>query len=495
MSRPGRTLEQCQASAKHFETKAAWRAGDPTHWAYACKHKWVELCCDHMIEIKKSNGYWTFERLLEEAQKATNPTQFGKQNPVAYNLARRHLRVDELFAHMTYIHKRWTKAELMEIALSCNSRKELKEKNYPAMQAIWARKDRKEFFAHMEYLTSPNGTWTFETMFELAQNFTTRKAMKEKHGGAYAQACKHPRKDEIFAHMALPKSIGESVIYSLLTRYDVPFEFQESFDDCRHIHPLPFDFYLPRRKLLIEYQGLQHYEPMRFSGSDEQFKIVQKRDAIKKAWAKKNGYRLLEITHELTIDEIESELKKLLNLRGNGRELTGCEKKDISTIGTWTLEKILGLIEPGMTLKDFRNKHEGAYRALRLPEWKEAVYAKLTCTQARPNTWTKETILALAGQYTTLQEFRENHSNVYSAAKKLKMTDELRTILNAKTPHNFWNLETAKASALQFEYRQDWHKGCSAGYSWAHKAGLLDQCCAHMKNANNGWGLTRFKKN
>jgi hypothetical protein len=72
---------------------------------------------------------------------------------------------------------------------------------------------------------------------------------------------------------------------------------------------LRFDFYIEANKTLIEYDGIQHFEPVRwFAQSDVEamanFEIVKKNDKRKNAWAKKNGYKLIRIPYTKVVSEV-----------------------------------------------------------------------------------------------------------------------------------------------------------------------------------------------
>ena len=62
-----------------------------------------------------------------------------------------------------------------------------------------------------------------------------------------------------------------------------------------------YDFYLPQYNLFIEYDGQQHYRPVRFYGSDEDaelvFKRTQEHDKIKNHYCEENNINLLRIPY------------------------------------------------------------------------------------------------------------------------------------------------------------------------------------------------------
>ncbi len=62
-----------------------------------------------------------------------------------------------------------------------------------------------------------------------------------------------------------------------------------------------YDFYLPEYNLFIEYDGKQHYEPVRFFGNSKDaecvFKRTQEHDAIKNRYCEENNINLLRIPY------------------------------------------------------------------------------------------------------------------------------------------------------------------------------------------------------
>lgn len=74
--------------------------------------------------------------------------------------------------------------------------------------------------------------------------------------------------------------------------------------------PLPFDFYLPEYNLCIEFQGIQHFQPVPYFGGQEKFGYYCKHDDIKREWCSKpENPNLLEITYK---SDIEAELVKII---------------------------------------------------------------------------------------------------------------------------------------------------------------------------------------
>ena len=102
---------------------------------------------------------------------------------------------------------------------------------------------------------------------------------------------------------------GEIAIRNFLTEYKIEFKEQKRFDDCKDSNTLPFDFYLPQHNLCIEFDGIQHFKPIKRSKTmtDEQaeknLKYTQNHDNIKTKYCKNNGIDLLRIRYDENVEE------------------------------------------------------------------------------------------------------------------------------------------------------------------------------------------------
>ena len=99
------------------------------------------------------------------------------------------------------------------------------------------------------------------------------------------------------------ESKGEKQIASLLDSKYVAYERQKKFKDCCDINPLPFDFYLPDYNMAIEYDGLQHFKPIKHFGGNKAFEYTFKHDKIKNEYCKNNGISLLRIPYYKNVEE------------------------------------------------------------------------------------------------------------------------------------------------------------------------------------------------
>ena len=104
-----------------------------------------------------------------------------------------------------------------------------------------------------------------------------------------------------------------------MIEHDITFVTEKTFRGCANKHKLRFDFFLPSYKLLIEFQGIQHFKPHNFGSTSTKEKRMnnlldlQKRDAIKQEWISTSPYTLLLINYD-EVDNISDILKNTLSL-------------------------------------------------------------------------------------------------------------------------------------------------------------------------------------
>ena len=108
------------------------------------------------------------------------------------------------------------------------------------------------------------------------------------------------------------ESKGESLITTILNSMNVNFEKQKKFDNCKYKDKLPFDFYLAKYNLLLEYDGIQHYESVPFFGGDRMFWVCKLRDKIKDNYAIKNNIELVRIPYTFSDNQVKNVIKQSL---------------------------------------------------------------------------------------------------------------------------------------------------------------------------------------
>ena len=112
------------------------------------------------------------------------------------------------------------------------------------------------------------------------------------------------------------ESKGEKIIAKYLDKNNISYYRQHKFDDCKNIFQLPFDFFIPKYRTCIEFDGKQHYEPADFFGGIEAFEKLKTNDRIKDDYCENNYIDLVRIKYD-QLDNIESYLKEVFKYKNN----------------------------------------------------------------------------------------------------------------------------------------------------------------------------------
>ena len=75
---------------------------------------------------------------------------------------------------------------------------------------------------------------------------------------------------------------------------------------------LPFDFYIEKLNIIIEYDGEHHFHPIDYWGGEEKYKITQENDEIKNTYCKTNGIELIRIPYTYTKEEIIQSINNIM---------------------------------------------------------------------------------------------------------------------------------------------------------------------------------------
>lgn len=107
-------------------------------------------------------------------------------------------------------------------------------------------------------------------------------------------------------------SAGENLIQKILLSYNLVHNTQFKFLNCRQKRLLPFDFYIPSLNIAIEYQGIQHYYPVKQFGGWKQYFKTYENDIIKHNFCIEQGVNLIEIPY-WEQSNIEKIIEKAIN--------------------------------------------------------------------------------------------------------------------------------------------------------------------------------------
>ncbi len=106
-------------------------------------------------------------------------------------------------------------------------------------------------------------------------------------------------------------SKGELKIRNYLEERKINFIEEYKFENCKKLNSLPFDFYLPLHNVCIEYDGEQHFKPIKFFGGKKMFKVIKENDLIKTNYCREEKIVLVRVSY-LDYEKTEEILNNLL---------------------------------------------------------------------------------------------------------------------------------------------------------------------------------------
>ena len=113
-------------------------------------------------------------------------------------------------------------------------------------------------------------------------------------------------------------SHGEELIYNYLIQYGLNFitQFEVLLPEiARKTNIVYIDFCVIKddTKYFIEYNGKQHYVPIEHFGGEIKLKEQKNRDNLVRSYCKDNDIKLLELSYELSDNELLNQLKVFVN--------------------------------------------------------------------------------------------------------------------------------------------------------------------------------------
>jgi len=100
-------------------------------------------------------------------------------------------------------------------------------------------------------------------------------------------------------------SKGEKGIMKFLNKYDITYSYKHKFEDCVNEKKLPFDFYIPSMRTCIEFDGIQHYQPVELFGGTTSYYLLRENDQIKNDYCEDNYINMVRIRYD-EFDDIYS---------------------------------------------------------------------------------------------------------------------------------------------------------------------------------------------
>jgi predicted GIY-YIG superfamily endonuclease len=97
------TKEMIQTIASQYNNKKEFIEKEPKAFYAAYQRGWWNEISEHMQALRNPKGYWTFDKVKNEADKYTSRRDFEKNSIKAFRAAKQHGWYDDVTSHMDYL--------------------------------------------------------------------------------------------------------------------------------------------------------------------------------------------------------------------------------------------------------------------------------------------------------------------------------------------------------------------------------------------------------
>ena len=170
--------------------------------------------------------------------------------------------------------------------------------------------------------------------------------------------------EEATAHMnAVPMPIGPATIHEFLLTHQIPYKAEQRFRSYPEVAKMPFDFFIPSKRLLVEFHGRQHRDG--WSRDPASRESIQHNDRVKREWALREGFAYVEICAWIdhTQDKVRARVAEALG--GDlppPRPLTETQRRKIWSGLAFDEDAVLADAAKYRTRADWMRKSPNAYR-------------------------------------------------------------------------------------------------------------------------------------
>lgn len=261
----------------------------------------IKCSCGKLYQVSLNNFMRKNQYVCPSCGRKRSSEKHKKIDKVIKELDRKNLKMIGDYTGIKYSYYFLTEEGYYIKSVACNLSTNKKDQ-------IFSTKNDYSYYNMIHFLeiNSP-GVKLLDNSYQgtkYSYNFLCKCGKKFKLGWQYVCSIKKIRCPSCSKF----QSSFEFKMEQYLIDNNIKYEKQKSFNECRDKLKLPFDFYLPEYKTIIEVDGEQHYLPVRFSSkiSEEEALIrldkTKTHDKIKNEYCKNNKIKIIRIPYWMIKD-------------------------------------------------------------------------------------------------------------------------------------------------------------------------------------------------
>ena len=99
------TFNKCKEIALKCQTKTEFIKVSNGAYSAACRNKWLDEICMHMIKFSKPRSHWTLETCIDDIKKYSTKNEWRKNSPTAYRFACKNNYLKQCYLHISKFDK------------------------------------------------------------------------------------------------------------------------------------------------------------------------------------------------------------------------------------------------------------------------------------------------------------------------------------------------------------------------------------------------------
>ena len=231
--------ETCYEEAKKYKNRYEFQEKCSGAFKQANKNGWLKDYDWFTYNKKHTSGYWTKERCYEEAKKYKGKYEFQQGNASAYYASHKNGWFEE-YTWFVNPSIKWTFDTCYEEAKKYTSRLEFSEKNNSAYRVALDNGWLEYYTWMLSKKRREYGYWNYETCYEEAKKYGSRKELNDNCASAYNVALKNGWLDD-YTWFKTPEKI-------IKLTYEVCFEIAKKCADLKELSKYHTSAYNKARK-------------------------------------------------------------------------------------------------------------------------------------------------------------------------------------------------------------------------------------------------------
>ena len=506
------TKKRCYEEALKYVTKKDFLNNSASAFRIAQRNNWLDHVCNHMVEFRKRNGYYTFEICQREALKYTKRLEFYKSDPATYAASQRYDWLDEVCLHMEYStlpRNYWTKEKCQTDALKYETRGDFCRASASAYAAALLNEWLDEICSHM--LTVDHG-WLHciygivnkrlnkayigltRQAFEIRMN--QHKSDKNTTNSSIISSHSDTEFIQLTSYCYSVNDVGGQERKYVETYYRKGFEVLNVGRLIGRLGPIRSK--KPWTRETCQEEALKYKNVPDFrQNSNSAYLVARKQGWLEEITAHLDDRRVSRTiwTKELCAKEAKKySTRSAFGNNSKGAYSASLKYKWLDAIcshmkkrkpsykrGYWTKIKCADAAQLYNSTSDFRKYSPSAYLAAKKNGWFSEICSHIKITKYPSGYWTKELCRLEALKFKSKQQFKAESGKAHAAAKRYKWTDDIcQHMVPSIMPVGYWTKDLCVREALKYQTKEDFKRGSGGAYMWVTRNKYLTEVCQHM---------------